>query len=823
MRLQNITAKPHPSGNRIDLKWVNPHPDEYPRVRVMRREGTHPISPEDGFWVQERNALLFSLDPAYANELDVQTFSLPLRQEFLDKQVSLSNYATVTVEEPGSKWQITDREYQYLVRKNSAIPNLNVYGIVAPEGSVSLFDLDSTFASELDTRILSLQLRQKFLDNRISLSNYATVTVEEPRSKWQISDQAYKYFVRKKGSLLNVYDSGLTSASDQNLKGGTVYYYTLFLFRGDPREYKFAVQNRVSAMATAPYNLAGQMMELLPAIYHRYDTVLPQPLFAEEMSEEDKQRGQLHRFLDLPSGQFDQLYSFAKALQNLYDLSKVDGILLPLLAQWIGWDTDFTLEVAEQRNEIQNAPAWYKTIGIIPTVEATVKRISGWESRTKEFVHNVFLSNHPERLNLWERQRIGSGAWSQTTAPLSLNFAYEGRPTAVRDNDGTLWLFYQTLRKDQWNIWYKTYREDREPKWAPSQPLTNRVQLDKHPTAAVQGNTLWVFWDAYDETEKRSHIHYRTQTEGSWSTIEPNEPFANTTNERKTPCAVADNTGGLWLFWLEKVGPHWQLKYNRHDGTAWGSVVSFPLDGVDDPRVQSAPFVLFHPTDATHRLWVFWARKEPTDQTCWQIAYRVKQNIDPNVTADWDAIQLLPKATSEYDDLEPAALVNTAGDVELFWSSNQSGSWSIWSKLGDLNTNNRENVEQITGNPYSQRDPLPFVIGDKTLLIYRANESLTYTSNVYRATETIDFRYAGSTTANALNTSEIALRGSFDDFQTYTYDTQKTNDDWYARDTIGVYLTPDIIDEEKIEVGLSRIKNVLRKFIPITDRAVFMT
>ena len=41
-------------------------------------------------------------------------------------------------------------------------------------------------------------------------------------------------------------------------------------------------------------------------------------------------------------------------------------------------------------------------------VEATVKRIIGWESRTKEFAHNVFLSNRPERLNafnmaMWRR------------------------------------------------------------------------------------------------------------------------------------------------------------------------------------------------------------------------------------------------------------------------------------------------------------------------------------------------------------------------------------------------------------------------------------
>ena len=633
------------------------------------------------------------------------------------------------------------------------------------------------------------------------------------------------YAVNEKGE-------GLYHVVDENLKGETVYYYTLFPYRGDPPEYQIDLHNRASAMATAPYNQAGQMMELLPAIYHRYDTVFPKPPFPAEMSEEDKQRGQLRRFLDLPGSHLDQLYSFARAMLNLYNIDRVDGRLLPLLAQWIGWDTDFKLEIAGQRNELRNALAWYKTTGIIPTAEATIKRLSGWESRTKEFVHNVFLSNQPERLNLWEHERDSSGAWSQPIAPLSLNFAYEGRPTSARDTDGTLWLFYHTLRKDRWDIWYKTYREDREPQWTPSQSLTNSAQFDRHPAAAVQGEKLWVFWDVYDETVQRTHIHFRTRTGEAWSAIETNAPFTNTTNECKTPWAVVDSAGGLWLFWLEKVEPRWQLQYNRHDGAAWSSAVSFPLDGGNDPGVQSAPFVLFHPTDTTHRLWVFWARREPSGapgQTRWDIAYRVKQDIDPTVISDWSAIQFFPKTPPDanYDDREPSALVNATGNIELFMSSTRDGSRSVWrSTLQDFVANLWESAGQITSNPYSQRDPLPFAINDKTMLIYRSNESLTYTSNVYRATETVDFRYAGSTTVDTHNIAKISLRGQFGDFQSYTYDAgqngQQTDKDWYSRDTVGIYLTPFTEDKDLINRNQTLVKKVLKQFLPIQVRTVFI-
>lgn len=690
------------------------------------------------------------------------------------------------------------------------------------------------------------------------------------------------YAVNEKGE-------GLYYAADKNLKGETVYYYTLFPYKGAPPAYQIdLLHNRAAAMATAPYNLAGQMMELLPAIYHRYDTVMPRDI-PPGMQEEDKKRGQLRRFLDLPGKHLDQLYSFARAMLNLHNIDRVDGRLLPLLAQWIGWDTDFKLKIAGQRNELRNALAWYETTGVIPTAEATIKRLSGWESRTKEFVHNVFLSNQPERLNLWERQRDSSGAWSEPTAPLSLNFAYEGRPAAVRDGNGTLWLFYHTPRNGRWDIWYKTlsvfslaaelendlntgaistglqqvfahegfslslsatikkrdsewlitdtengeiYTVKKEAgqlnvyRWAPSQPLTNRVQLDKHPTAAVQGNTLWVFWDVYDETERKSHIHYRTRTGDVWSAIETNEPFTNTTNERKTPAAVVDHTGGLWLFWLEKVATRWQLQYNRHNGAAWGSAVSFPLYEGNDPGVQGAPFVLFHPGNVAPRLWVFWARREPSGapgQTRWQIAFRLKQGIDPDVTADWSAIVPLPKTipNSDYDDCEPAARANTSGNIELFWSSNRDGSWSIWSSVLDLNTG-WGIPARVTTNAYSQRDPLPFAMGNKTLLIYRSNESLTYTSNVYRATETVDFRYAGSTTVDTRNIAKKGLWGQFEDFQSYTYDAGQTREDWYSRDTAGIYINPFTEDKDLIARNRTLVEKVLRQFLPIQVRPVFI-
>ena len=684
-------------------------------------------------------------------------------------------------------------------------------------------------------------------------------------------------------NVLNDAGAGLHQVLDTGpLKGETIYYYALFPYESAPPDYVIDRHNRAVAMATAAYNLAGRMAELLPAIYHRYDTATSQAL---------------RRFLDLPGSQLDQSYSFIRSLLDLYNLERVDGRLLPLLAQWIGWQTDNRLEIETQRNEVRQAPAIYKAVGIIPTVEAMVKRISNWESHSKEFVHNVFLSNRPERLNIWARLRDSTGVWDEPTSPLSLDFAYEGRPAAVR-SDNVLWVVYHTLHAGRWDIWFKTLstfdmdlalqtdldnniistalidafdfggfilspnaviekvgnewmitdddhgeayriREDGGQllvyHWTPSAPLTDSATLDRHPTTAVQGSTHWLFWDVYDEEAQTWRINFRTRDGDDWTAVEslslPDVDPPVPQPERKRPLAVSNDAGGLWLFWLEKVGTRWLLKYNQHDGTGWqlDPSADFPLTvGGDDPRVEGDPFVLLHPSAPLRRLWVLWARQENTTvpgQTRWSIVYRTKASLDSAVS-DWSDISIVPKADEDDHDREPAAIVNSSGNIELYWSSTQDGSYSIWHNTLDVLADSWGTAEAVTSAPYSQRDPLPLADNSGRLLIYRANDSLTYQSRVYQATETTDFRYAGATTTHTRNADKIALRGAFDDFQTYTYDTgsagRRTNEDWYGRDTLGLYLIPDTVDAEEINNGISRINQVLAEFMPLTDRAVYI-
>jgi len=616
----------------------------------------------------------------------------------------------------------------------------------------------------------------------------------------------------------------LHSMIDENLQGETCYYYSLFPYAGTPPTYVFNPHNRCHAMATSPYGFAEQMYELLPRIYHRYDTVLPKnPV---ELAARLRESGQLRRFIDVPGSMLDQFYSFARASLDLHNLQHMEGNLLPLLAQWIGWQLDFRLELESQRNEVRNAPHLYKRVGLIPTVEATVKRLTNWESRIKEFVHNIFLSNKPEQLNIWAMHRTaGTGQWQEQQTPLSLNFAYEGRPATVTLPDGTVWLFYHTRRKDSWQIWSKTY--DPATGWSPSAPLSKSPAIAKHPTAVLQGATIWLFWSSYDETAESWQIRYQTMTDGHWSET---AVFRDPTGQRRSPVAAVDEDGGLWLFWQEKNGNRWQLQYNRHDGSVWQlePPALFPQDGGEDVAVETIPTALILSSGGPQQLVLLWEQRLDTGagRKCWSLVYRVKTGIDPLTSSDWNPIERKPKSLPTTNESDPIAIAGESGILQIFFSSDNSGGWSIWQTELDIAGNSWSPDNQISDSPFTERFPVPLTINGEEILLYRSNRYLQYTSEVYRATETVDLRYAGSVSAAAGNIAKNGLHGTFNDFQAYTYDTgangKMTDSNWYSRETMGIYLTPDTEDPGLIVRNQKVLSGVLHQFIPITSRYVFI-
>jgi phage tail-like protein len=294
---------------------------------------------------------------------------------------------------------------------------------------------------------------------------------------------------------------------DHGLDGETNYYYALAAFDGAAKPNFFPAF--VSALATTPYGSAEQLYGALPALYQRFDTLMPPAL--AQVDPKDLTKGQLRRFVEMFGLQFDLLRSYASATRGFFDLEGVDGALLPLLAQWLGWPTDFTLPFSKQRNEIRYAPHFYRTKGIAADLRATLNRLTTWNAEIKEFVHNIFNANDPERLTIWGAERH-RGVWGEPQSA-SVATAYEGRPSAVRETDERQWLFYHATRKaqtppdqgsefcapgDSSHLWFKLWDFDR---WTPSQQLTSGERICKHPAAVRRPDAS--FWVFYSELEQR--------------------------------------------------------------------------------------------------------------------------------------------------------------------------------------------------------------------------------------------------------------------------------------------------------------------------------
>jgi hypothetical protein len=285
------------------------------------------------------------------------------------------------------------------------------------------------------------------------------------------------------------------------------------------------------------------------------------------------------------------------------------------------------------------------------------------------------------------------------------------------------------------------------------------------------------------------------------------------------PTAFDDGSGNLWLFWSSRRDGSWKIWYNVLATAGWAVPAPLTVSPLPD-REASALF-----DSSGGRIWVFWSRKK--DNGLWNIFSRTTTTLDfsAQTLASWTEAEFTP-APANYDNREPAAALTGPGAVEVYFSSNQMNGWNIWSRPVTSATQGADSP--VTSGQYTRRNPVPLSLGPGRMhLWFRNNEVLEYSSKLYPAARTIDGRYAGSTTADTRNPVRLSLGGHIDDIQRYTYETpladpQQEAARLYARDTIGVFLTPDTNDEQLILSGRTQIGNILQSFLPIQTRVVFL-
>src|SRR5205823_2982133 len=141
------------------------------------------------------------------------------------------------------------------------------------------------------------------------------------------------------------------------------------------------------------------------------------------------------------------------------------------------------------------------------------------------------------------------------------------------------------------------------------------------------------------------------------------------------------------------------------------------------------------------------------------------------------------------------------------WHSNHNGPWQIWGRAHD--GTGWGNAMRLSPSVHGNKEPAAAIdsTGDMRVVWRSQRRARRYRSR------TLDFDDA----------IMLAEMGTFDDRAHYTYDTGLEPDDWYARGTVGLYLTPDTNDAATIAAVIDRTTSFLEPFRPAPVRYTWPT
>jgi phage tail-like protein len=816
-------------GHRVDVSWASTGLGTRPAFRLVRRRRTYPAGPDDGYAVLDTGELFETADEPWERVSRVRCLAAGSSAEGGLVQAALAFFHV----EPGDSDPVAVEVAVYdeaaaalaVVRiddvtgveltapapgpwgtvEQLAITHAPGGGAEAPAGVVTVFrdHSDGTTPSRFrwapaggavaDVDFDSTELVQTTADVKVATDRELLVVWprfvrSDSKLATALSDPADA--AAEEDGVVTLHeqfseDSGdwtrSLQVSDLGAATEETSYYTLFTADpSDPGNWASERGWTARATPTERYGFPDRMYGLLPSVHQYYDEPAP----------EDRGRGQLRRFLQVFGVGLDHLMSGAESLRTRHDLTNAREDFLPALGTWIAWPTDRTAALPMQRSEIRMAPDVYETVGTIPNIVALATRVTGWRCEAKEFVHNLFMTNAPEAFpvrELWELTHDGTDFHDPVR--LTTTEEFDGRPAAVVDAGGATTLVWHSNRAGRWELWTRQVGGGGDTDPAPvEEPVADEpapTYSDLSPAAIrfpASGGDLWLFWES--DREGAWDVWGRTHDGSAWG-----KPFRITDHAAadRRPGAALGPDDTLWVFWeSERRGPP-EIWSRVYDGSLWSPAVRI----TEGPGRDHDPAAAL---DAAGLLWLVW-RRDVGDRS--RLYGRVLDG------GTWG--EQTPLEDGPWRDESPA-LVRRGGELWLLWNSDRTGRWELWGRVHD-GTGWGE-AFQITMRPDPDKEPTLALDGTDLRVFWRS-EHLARD----RRSKTVD-------------TTDIELlerRGLFSDRLHYTYDTAREDLDWYARDAVGLYLTPPpgTADEVVTDV-LARTATYLEPFCPATVRLVLI-
>ena len=329
------------------------------------------------------------------------------------------------------------------------------------------------------------------------------------------------------------------------------------------------------------------------------------------------------------------------------------------------------------------------------------------------------------------------------------------------------------------------------------------------PAAGAAPDTIWLFWSRHDGEQWLVEGASTTEVGGVWS-WSPVELVARGVGGDREPCAILGSTGSVWVVWSRR-----DVTTRLAEDDCW-TLWARERTAMWNPEGRVTQLA------AGQRA----ADREPGVQSlpnAMRVFFRSSRGGGANVyevTVPLPLPAVLPVPTpvtsGPTSDRWPAPMPDPAGPMRLLLRSDRSVPLSRVAATEPPTIDNR-----VTSPPASPRRTAPrrsFALGD------------TGTAR----------RYAGTTSVDLRDPARVARRAEWDDLLSYTVerpdrpqqpetslsgrptdrDYKPADDIWYTRGTIGLFLSPFAPADPLSDEMRERLRPVLDRFLPINERAV---
>jgi hypothetical protein len=266
---------------------------------------------------------------------------------------------------------------------------------------------------------------------------------------------------------------------------------------------------------------------------------------------------------------------------------------------------------------------------------------------------------------IWDRWL---GTWS-VPFPLTVDPTHDVTPSLMQTNDGTLWLFWASMRTGNYDLFYKT-SSDNGNTWTNATQLTTNPERDIAPSVIqVADGTIWVVWQTINMGNY--DLFYKTSSDNGNTWTNATQLTTNVYND-ESPSIVQMQDGTIWVVWQYTTEePDFEIFYKTYNGS-WSS---------DTPLTENPDFD-WNPSVVQSRdgmIWVFWSRElRVGGPGHFQDDLFYKTSVDNGAT--WSEDIRLTTDEDWNEDAPSAVHAKMAGDTKLWliWHSDKDDNFDVY-------------------------------------------------------------------------------------------------------------------------------------------------